>query len=189
MISKHRAKHIIIVDDSKLSISAFLEELALTGFKVSHYRSVDSCLEFVKTKRHVDIFVLDIMMPPGNAYRSRNTDDGLFTGRLLAHDIRRLYPITPIVFLSNLSDPINIDGFSRSRELLGNVVFLNKVDVSPVHFSKLINSILSKGIDAVENKSLFAKIIDSLLIRPSFYGIGIDLLKLFKMKKRKDDSN
>ncbi len=99
---------VLFVDDEVLPAKLYLRALQESGFKVIHLKSVDEALHFAETAQDrvsVDLLVLDLMMPPGEALKDEETLDGVTTGLVLRGALRKYYPKQPIVFLTNINNP------------------------------------------------------------------------------------
>jgi len=96
---------IVIVDDERVAMLRYQQELELEGYDVVHYDSVADIKPFLTTEKPdpVDLFIIDIMLPPEPVYSAEKTDMGLYTGIFLAQDIRKRYPDAPIILLTNTS--------------------------------------------------------------------------------------
>lgn len=106
---------VLFVDDDKLPMKYYVEALKRSGLKVKYCLDVDNALEFIKEKDYqIRAVVLDIMMPPGKAYMHEDTKCGLRTGVFLLKDIRKSYPNTPIVVLTNVRNPKTLEEFEES---------------------------------------------------------------------------
>lgn len=69
----------------------------------------DALAELANKDQHFDLVILDIMMPPGNAYKDDDTRNGLRTGVLLARRIENDWPKLPILVLTNVLEPEALD--------------------------------------------------------------------------------
>lgn len=111
---------VLFVDDEPDQIQYFMDEidgLILPGetekTSVMHEK-VDGALSLLKEFRpDIKAVVIDIKMPPGNAFRDENHDHNLRTGFLLferldmiqkEYDVDRGHPL-PLAFLTQLNDP------------------------------------------------------------------------------------
>lgn len=106
-------KQVLLVDDDRLPMRFYVRALEKSGFNVKHCLEPDSALSFVEDcktgQQTIDVVILDIMMPPGKTYSSKDTNQGLTTGVLLLKRIKELLPNVPVVVLTNVRNPETID--------------------------------------------------------------------------------
>jgi signal transduction histidine kinase len=80
-----RRGHVLLVEDDK-EVSALAREMLIAlGFTVTHVASAEAALGALADARAIDVVLSDIMMPGG------------VSGVQLAREIRRRYPMLPIV--------------------------------------------------------------------------------------------
>lgn len=130
---------ILLIDDEPEIINLYLRALRLEGFDLKEFRDVDSAFDFInKEKPKIDAIVLDLMMNPGKRYQSEDTQDGLSTGVLTFHELRRLYPKVPVLVLTNHSEP------ELLRPLYGKyrTKVIQKLDHSPFDVAKLMREMI-----------------------------------------------
>jgi CheY-like chemotaxis protein len=119
---------VLLIDDQASIASYYARVLSLKGFTAIICGSPQSALAKIKqSSRKPVAIVLDIMMPPGQTYGARETDDGLKTGVLLYRDLRPLCPDVPFFVLTNIGDKDILDNFKNED----NVEVLNKLDWTP----------------------------------------------------------
>ena len=75
------ARHILLVEDNRDIRSAFRKLLAFDGYTVTTARDGRAGLERLEECDHLDLILLDLMMPnmSGWAFRERQSDLDLFT--------------------------------------------------------------------------------------------------------------
>lgn len=84
----------------------YAQALRDADFEVTEVISPDDALlEMAAEGASFDLIVLDIMMPPGEAYKEVNTLEGLRTGVFLGRTLQESYPDLPVVVLTNLANP------------------------------------------------------------------------------------
>ena len=81
-------------------MASYIRKLQSFGFEVEGVGDVDSALsDLSATPFPYDAVILDIMMPPGEAYADEDMD--IETGVFLFRDIQKLSPSTPILVFTN----------------------------------------------------------------------------------------
>ncbi len=109
------------------------------GFEVVEVVGPDSALQKLSSKSSkFDLIIVDIMMPPGEAYENENTLDGLRTGIFLARSIQENYPELPILVLTNVLNP-NV--LNKVREMASVKKVLVKPDCTPFELVEEIHRI------------------------------------------------
>lgn len=138
---------ILLVDDDKLPMKFYVKALAQSGFKVKHYSEPDGALAFVEEKgSQIKAAILDVMMPPGEAYEGEDTKEGLRTGVFLWRDVKRLCrQDMPIVILTNVKNPETLAMFEEGP--LPKVV--QKMGCPPFELAKMVSDMISEN----ENRS------------------------------------
>jgi CheY-like chemotaxis protein len=172
-------KHILIVDDEKIALPYYIQELELGGYSVELLSYAPEWQQLLKSpaSTKAEMFILDIMMPAGGVYDQSKTGGGLLTGLYLAMDIRKLYPDTPILLWSSGSFPELIGQAKRLAKGLNNCAFIRKGDYTPLNLVKFMDSYFTNN---KFTSGFFRTLWDSLLLEPNFSGVGIDLKKLKK---------
>ncbi len=130
-------KLILLVDDDRLPTMRFyIKALTQEGYTVEHRFDPDGALEFIaQAGPEIAIIILDIMMPPGDAYKEEDTNEGLKAGLLLGRDISRRCPQKPIIVLTNVRNPDTLSAFSKIP--LARIV--QKTECSPFELVELVN--------------------------------------------------
>lgn len=96
---------ILLVDEESIIPTMYKRAMEKLGLAVKHIREVDELFFTLERGRsRPDLIVLDIMMPWGTRYDEDTTDGGLRTGELVYQELREMFPIMPIIVLTNLSD-------------------------------------------------------------------------------------
>lgn len=80
----------------------YIQELNECGYDVVKARGPDESLTILSSHSPFKAIILDVMMPPGNAFRSVETLDGILTGVKLAERIREDDRNVPIILLTNV---------------------------------------------------------------------------------------
>lgn len=178
---KHDALRVVIVDEDEIQLRPLVSELELRGLSVTIFTDADQCLDFVETKRRVDLFVVDIMLPSKHAYSRELTENFQLTGLRLGRDIRRTYVDVPIILFSNTSRQDLVTEIRAVARKIQNCVFIQKYTITQLgHFSEMVERILAIGTKEIGNKTVWERIKESVFIKPSIGGVGVDLKQLTK---------
>jgi DNA-binding response OmpR family regulator len=130
---------ILFVDDEASRTDSYIRELKLRGHEVDVMSDVDSALEVVlKDPSSVQLVILDVMMPPGKAFRNAKTLVGLRTGICFFEAIRRTQPALPIVVFTNVTEPSIRTRFQGERACW----FMEKWRYLPADFAREVKQIL-----------------------------------------------
>ena len=171
-------KTIAFIDDETLHAYYYAEAIRAKGYGCEHFKSPASLLSALKDGASFDCYISDLMMPPRGAFTLEASGDGMYSGLLLAQELRTRDDSTPIIILSN----INVVGvIGRVRETihdLPNIAFVSKAHFTPSNLADAIVGLLEVGKPIEERTGLLRSLLDSLLLRPNFFGFGIDLMKL-----------
>jgi hypothetical protein len=93
-----------MIDDNEWPTRMYVLALEQAGLAVKHCRTTDEALRVAPTVAP-SALVVDIMIPPGQPYREKDTGEGLRTGILLYADLRTRFPDVPAFILTNMADP------------------------------------------------------------------------------------
>ena len=131
---------IAFVDDEQRLVGAYLDELKAAGLEVHSYGSLDRASEFFqKSARQVELLILDVMAPPGSAFKNVDTREGLESGLRFYEHVRLLRPDLPVVVLTNSPDPKVEQKFASEKTCW----FLRKSQCLPFELANLIKKILA----------------------------------------------
>jgi CheY-like chemotaxis protein len=176
---------VILIDDNAWEhVAAKLKSaFSLSGHELDVFASVDQCqtlFQDAKGRCPADIFVVDVMMPPGETYKNEETHDGLITGLYLARDIRKQFPIVPIVLWSGSNlDTVRLLAVHMEKKLT-KCIFVKK----PFTAAQLI-ALINGYFDAGKfSQSWVRQIWEGIVLRPSIGGLGIDVKKLLDSKSQ-----
>lgn len=116
-----KGKHILFVDDEKISVDTWRIALELEGFEVTGHADSKKALEsFQNTPKTFDIIITDQRMP------------GL-TGTELTKEARRIRPDIPVILSSGWNDTVT----EREAKKMG----INEVVAKPHKMKDLLNAI------------------------------------------------
>lgn len=101
-----KPKHIILIDDDHGPMALYVQALHLSGYAVDHLDDVTEAIERIKQAAAPGLFIVDIMMPPGDSGLDlKETGYGLSTGLVLVRIIRAKHPHTPVIILTSVTSP------------------------------------------------------------------------------------
>jgi CheY-like chemotaxis protein len=128
---------ILFVDDDKREMDSYVRELEWSGHTVEFKSKVDPALQFLD-ENQVELLILDIMMPSGEAFKDVNTDSGLDTGLHFYKKVRDKYPNLSIMIFTNRSDKAIENNFSKDARCR----FFRKEKFLPFEFAEEVSNIL-----------------------------------------------
>jgi len=139
-------KHVLIIDDDHLVMNVYEAALRKRGFEVTRFggeQCVDEALQFLRERaKAVDIIVVDIMMPPGEALKDQDTDQGMKTGVFLLKMLKDSYPDLPLLVLTNVQ---NEETLELVRRVAPQTKVLRKAYCLPFDLADEIKSQLGGG--------------------------------------------
>jgi CheY-like chemotaxis protein len=144
---------ILLVDDDRLPMKFYVKALLQKDFEVEHCLEPDSALAFARKKTtKIALIIMDIMMPPGETYRYKDTKEGLITGTFLFKDLRKedCCPNTPIVVLTNVRNPETLDKFNNQ----GLVKLVQKMQCPPFELVEIVCEMLSVAYRTVAHNQI-----------------------------------
>jgi CheY-like chemotaxis protein len=91
---------VLFVDDTKLLSDEFPIQLRREGYTVLTAVNVPEAMAHLETATHVDLAILDIQLPLEGCQTLgiAETEGGKLAGLILAHELRRKFKRTPILF-------------------------------------------------------------------------------------------
>lgn len=132
-------KLVLLIDDDNLPMNYYVKALEHEGFRVNHCFNPDSALDFAREETStIDAIILDIMMPPGQRYRSENTNEGLRTGVLLLKDLRNYCPDVAVVVLTNITKLSTLNEFKGQH----SVEVVQKMDCTPFRLVEIVRKMV-----------------------------------------------
>lgn len=130
---------IMMVDDEPRRMDAYRRELQDTGYTVEMYSGVDHALADLEADvRRIQLLILDVMLPPGQAFKDVDTQEGLRTGERFYERVRNLRPTLPVVFLTNVSDPRLTKKYHRQHHCM----VLHKEDYQPFELAEEVRRLI-----------------------------------------------
>lgn len=143
-------KRILLIDDdiasspektgpgSGVVMWYYAQSLRDLGYEVVETNSADRAFEILTTQRF-DLFLVDLMMPPGKLFAVAETDAGLRTGVVVAERLAETHPDTPVVILTMVANPSSIKLLRNNRNVKG---ILHKNEYLPSAVAEEIKEIL-----------------------------------------------
>ncbi len=131
---------IVFVDDDRIYIKNYLEELS-ENYVVHHEYSIDRAFEFIiDNSENIELLVLDMMMPSGDLLKDKDNDNGRRTGNLFIEELKKKIDLTlfPIIIFTH----VNIQNLPAI--VIGvKIQKLQKEDFTPYQFSLKIKEIIT----------------------------------------------
>jgi CheY-like chemotaxis protein len=131
---------VLLVDDDKFLMSYYVRRLQQMHMEVYQKLDPDQAMAWIEGERpELAAIILDIMMPYGTRYDAQQTLQGLRTGIILYRDIRRLYPKTPVVALTNVIDGDVLQELESDRR----VTVLQKMEYTPNELGEVVAQLIA----------------------------------------------
>jgi CheY-like chemotaxis protein len=132
---------IIFIDDDRIYIPDYIDELNFRGYSVCQFHKMESTLldkiVDIYEQGKIDLLVLDMMMPPDNLFKDRDKDDGKRTGIMFVEELEARMERKvdfPLMFFTH----VNINNLDARYHRL------QKEDYTPHELANEIEHILSK---------------------------------------------
>ena len=133
---------ILFVDDERRHISSYVTELEELGYTVVCENSVDQALQFLDRNRsNLKLIILDIMMPPGQAFKKLDTDEGRRTGVFFFERVKERAPELPVIVLTNVADDELMDRLRDEK----NCWYFQKKHYLPYEIAQEVKRIYPLG--------------------------------------------
>ena len=116
-------------------------------------------------------------MPPGSL-DAEACGNGKYTGLIVAQQIRRSLPYTPIMLLSNTTFSDVEDACRATQATIPNCLFWQKQEMNPSRLASKLDEYFDSGKMTKPQPSLLQRIFGMVLLQPNVAGIGIDLKKV-----------
>lgn len=132
---------VLLIDNDKLPMRYYERRLEQIGFRVEFFKRPDPALEFARNNPgRISAIVMGILLSPGNAYRDKDTREGLETGVFLYPDLRDICPDIPIIVLTDVKDPETLGKFPKNGPRFR---LLQKLECPPFKLAELVSEMLS----------------------------------------------
>lgn len=177
----HRARYrVVLVDDNAWEhVAGKLP--SMFGLEDINLEVISSADEFNARRDglgRVDMYILDVMMPPGIGYSGSETHDGLITGLYVARDIRATDPLVPIILWSGSNiDTVRLLAIHMQRKL-ERCIFVKK----PIPAPKLVELVKSYFKNGRFASPLVKRIWEGIILKPSIGGVGLDVKSLLSAR-------
>ena len=97
---------IVLIDDDHGPMDLYVRALRESGLVVDHLDNLTEAMEHVRTTdKPADLYLIDIMMPPGDALTLEESNYGLTSGIILYQRLRDRFPDVPVIILTSISNP------------------------------------------------------------------------------------
>ena len=133
---------ILLIDDESRPMRFYRKALENSGFTVEQRYNPDDALSFLRTAGvNVSIIILDIMMSPGKTFERADTREGLNTGRFLFEVVRKEWPDTPVIVLTNVA-------LVDLGPLAGGTQVFKKIDLDPFELASAVRAMVKEARNA-----------------------------------------
>jgi CheY-like chemotaxis protein len=176
-------KTVLIIDDNKIESAEYRDQLkrhSAYTLDIVVCNSASGYEAAAGSRPAWDIVVVDIMMPPGTVFNRRESGDGRFTGLLVAEQIREKYVHVPILLLSGTPFDDVREVCEKFELKLHNCIFWTKERMPPLKLAKKLDKYFDSGELEKRDPTFWSKIFDAIILKPSIYGVGVDLTKIVK---------
>ena len=177
-MTKNRDWSLLVVDDDPYSVRPFMEKLQDNGFSVRIETLNEGLLQLIQVE-DFDLIVVDIMMDPEGIFESIEAHGGFVTGQLLAREIRDMKPDQKIVAFSLHQDADIQEWFDNQA----NMMVLKKGHVEIDAFPEILRKLLED--EEVSWELDGGTLFDAVQLKPSLFGIGVDLKKAWNSVKKR----
>lgn len=169
---------VLVVDDDPYSVQPIIDALSDAGYRVTLSELSDSFFDTLY-ESEFDIILLDIMMSPNGFFSELEAHGGFVTGQLLAREIRDRFPDQKIIAFSLHRDAGLQEWFNNQE----GMVFLGKGATHPEVVTQIVGKLIRNEGEgwAIDGNA----VLDSIQLRPSIFGVGIDLKKAWKSVKKR----
>jgi len=128
---------VLFIDDDRYAMHVYIRALEAMGFVVDSVRSTAAAIEKAKARTY-DLFVVDVMMSPGNAFSQLETQGGYKTGIALSREIAALHHDAVIVGFTLSTDEETAEWFAQG----GRFHFFQKQEWPPSPFARKLTKLM-----------------------------------------------
>lgn len=138
-------KRVVLIDNEPGPMHYYFKFLRLHGYEVSSFVSADEAKEWIADEsiEAPTAVILDLMMPPGDAFTMQETRNGLETGLCLQKLIRTRFPSLPVLILSEYQDRVN--EMQRKPPSDPALRVVSKYEAPPSTVVKILNEMTSQS--------------------------------------------
>jgi CheY-like chemotaxis protein len=132
-------RFVVLIDDDHGPMDYYVKAMESRGLEVTQLDSVDETYKWLDDAgtEPLDLVVVDLMMPPQTRLAAEETDNGLRSGVFVARDVRKKWPTTPIVVLTNYPEP------GAAALLPAGTKVIAKFEAGPFAFADFVVETLS----------------------------------------------
>jgi len=132
---------VLLVDDEVYPISLYIKAMSRSGLIVDYCSTTEEAMDSHRASQSYDVILLDIMMDPGERFEGEAHQGGIRTGIFMLKELMRLHPTTPIIIITNVSDP---DITAELKGMKPSVLIASKLDYPPLELVDLVERTVSK---------------------------------------------
>jgi len=130
---------ILIIDDQVREMNSYTLELELSGYEVLCKSSVDEAwLYFENNSNHIELCIIDLMMPSGSIFKDTDTQKGLRTGISFYRKVREISTECAIIIFTKFSEMSASKGFEHDKKCL----YLGKEGYLPFELVEVVRKFL-----------------------------------------------
>lgn len=174
--------NILIIDDNIFELRFVIDALEMRGHNVYLIDSPYSLLEILTEEISFDLIVLDVMLGGWKSFLDTTISNSMLAGLSVATAIRKGGIGVPIIFFSSASHKTIINCITEMEAHLDNTLYLAKHETEPTKLVSILEAFFDTGILLNKQDNILDTILGSIIAKPSFLGIGIDIKKLFGIK-------
>ncbi len=139
LMSEQKKKKVIFVDDDHGPMDYFVAAMQLRGLEVQHLDHADTAIDYLRDKNSLppDLFIIDVMMPPGKYLSAEQTNDGVDTGFFLIEECQSRFPHVPVLCLTATRS------LEEVKANVGDVRYVHKLDHPPFVFADKVIEFLN----------------------------------------------
>lgn len=127
---------ILFVDDDRRYIKDYIEEIESRNYSVRHEHNIDDAFKSVTDHiHHIQILILDIMMPPGELLDEQDNENGKRTGIFFIKAIEQQ--------IGEINFPLIIFTHVNTDNLIVRYQKYQKENYTPYEFANEIEQIIS----------------------------------------------
>jgi CheY-like chemotaxis protein len=170
------------VDEDVIASGPLRIELEVRGIEVLHFETADACIEQLKSRKEIDLFIIDVMLAAeidSTQFTPQKTNDFLVTGLHVATEVRSRRPYVPIILFSAASSTELVKTIETVASRLDHTAYWRKHDFTSANdFANKLENVLKNGIS--ERHGLLKKLWSSVVLKPTVAGMGVDVKKLIE---------
>lgn len=130
---------ITLIDDEHAPMDLYVRALRQSGFEIQHLDSVELALKHIREAEvPSDLYIIDLMMPPGTALDLEAAGFGLKSGIIVHRQLRQRFPSVPVIVLTSVSNPSILEAIPFDEHTKREA----KIDVLPFQLVTKVREIL-----------------------------------------------